>query len=543
MTSGLAITEQALARTRNRAALALLASGLESRSSEVRQAAIRATLRRRDILSHTQLIAHFHELDDADRDVLRATHQAMPHHAAAALKAALLRGDAALCRNACDIVHHCRDHDLFATLLKALEQPQHRHAQKISTTIVQFAIDLHDEVVAWARGDRNRRDPSFARRQVLLALERGLKRKTEYNPAGVIDAFLLLAPVDNHTLLEIIRKSNHPCHYQLISSLGSSRTKAVMERLVAFLHDSDAPAAAIEAIGRRSDGAFADYLLHELKHPVSLRVLHNMKRMRTVKWLEEKQGRLLEFEGRVQAIAVDLAMASSIDRDAQFSLLALLMRQGLGEGRRASCNALAEFRSPEANELIVAALKDPDASVQAAALRQLRPRRMPNALGLLVASLESSQVEVRDAARSSLAEFNFVRYRAMFDLLDDVALRSTGSLVRQVDQTASEKLCEELAAPSASTKLRGIEMAVAMGAVDDVCEQLIGLCRHENVAVRKEAVAALAFATSENAEEALNFAARDENRSVADAARQSLARQRFTPLNSGLPPTTFEVLR
>jgi len=537
MPTGLHKTEQALARARNRAVLPVLAVALHSCSAEVRAAAIRATIRRHDIDSHTQLIRHFHELAATDRSVLREAHRAMPHHAAPALKAAVLEGDATLCRNARDIILLCRDYDLFQTLVKAVEKPRHPHAGQVAATLLQLAEQLYDEVIAWAKGDRAGRDPSFARHQVLAALERSFKRKADHHSSELVDAFLLLAPSDSESLLGIMRDGRHSCHSQLMSSLSSNKTPAVMERLVALLRDTDAPIAALEAIGRRTDRPFVDFLLHDLKHPVPLRVLHNMKRLRSVAWLEGQRDMLLEFDGGAQAVAIDLAMASAIDRDALFELLKLVVRHGLAEGRRASCYALAAFKQQEANDLVLAALSDPDAGVQAAAVRQLRPRRIPEALQMLVARLESPLVEVRDAARSSLAEFNFVRYRAMFDLLDEHAVRTTGALVRQVDPSVRDKLGEELTAPSATTRLRGIEMAVAMGAVEDVRGQLLTLARHENAAVRKEAVTALAFATGPGVVESLDFAVRDTNRSVADAARQSLARLKFSVATAGSAAT------
>jgi HEAT repeat protein len=307
----------------------------------------------------------------------------------------------------------------------------------------------------------------------------------------------------------------------------SNGTPAAMERLLALLRDTDAPQAALEAIGSRHDRPFVDYLLHQLKQPVPLRVLNNMKRLRTVVWLEDHRKMLLEFDGRAQAVAVALAVASGIDRGALFELLQLVLLHGLGEGRRSSCQALAAF-GEQANELILGALHDPDAGVQAAAVRQLRPRRIPDALQILITKLESQFAEVRDAARSSLAEFNFVRYRAMFDLLDEHTARSTGALVHQVDHSARDKLIEDLTSPSVSTRLRGIEMAVAMGAATDVREQLLLLARHENAAIRKEAVTALAYAAGPNVTEVLDFAVRDTNRSVSDAARKSLASLRFS---------------
>src|SRR5204862_2209801 len=136
-------------------------------------------------------------------------------------------------------------------------------------------------------------------------------------------------------------------------------------------------------------------------------------------WLEDHRERLLELDGRAQAVAVDLAISSGLRRDLLFDFLAFALHNGLAEARRASCQALAKCDSPQADQLIVATLGDPDAGVQAAAVRQLRARRIPNALQRLVALLDSRAPEVREAARSSLAEFNFTRYRTMFDLLDE----------------------------------------------------------------------------------------------------------------------------
>jgi HEAT repeat protein len=284
--------------------------------------------------------------------------------------------------------------------------------------------------------------------------------------------------------------------------------------------------AALESIARRSDRPFVESLLESMRRPVPLRALHNMKRLHSIAWLESHREMLLDFDGRAQAVAVELAEASAMTREALFDLLVLLVREGLAEGRRAACQALSKFDGPQGDMLILVALDDPDAAVQAAAVRQLRPRRLPDALKVLVSLLDSPSLELRDAARSSLAEFNFVRYRAMFDLLDDAAIRSTGVLVHKVDDTAIDGLIEELTSPSVTSRLRGIEMAVAMQATQDVCAQLVELAKHENVAVRKEALGALADCTGPRVVEVLQLAASDKNHSIAETARQSLAHHR-----------------
>jgi HEAT repeat protein len=296
----------------------------------------------------------------------------------------------------------------------------------------------------------------------------------------------------------------------------------LIEQLVELLRDTDAPEAVLEAIARRTDREFVEALLRKMKHPVSLRTLHNMKRLCAVTWLEGSREMLLEFDGRAQAVAVELAVASRISADSLFRLLEMLAQSGLAEGRRASCAALVSFKTREADELVRRLLSDPDVTVQAAALRQLRPRGFPDALALLVEGLESSAVEVRDAARAALAEFNFPRYRGMFDLLDQSTARSTGKLVRKVDESSICGLQEDLTAPSVSTRLRAIEMAVAMDAADEVSDQLIALAGSENLELRQEAICALGTCTGPQVLETLEFAAQDVHQTVREAAARSL---------------------
>ena len=524
LAAGPARTSQVLSGTRNRAVIPLLLAGLRSSRASVRAAAIRAAVRRHDSATHTHLIRHFGDLSEADQAVLAEAHAALPHHAAPALKAAVLEGDATLCKNACRIIALSCDADLFPVLVKAAESKKHHHRDAVSKTILELASGVVHELAQWAGGERaGHHDPSFKRHHLLVSLEQSLARFAQHHCREVLDAFLLLAPIENKTLQQILHDPRHPGHGAVATELASTQDCGIIERFVEMLGDINAPPAALEIMSRRADQKFVDILLNGLPRPVPVRVLHNMTRLRHVAWLEDHRRLLVELDGRAQAIAVDLATSSGMSHDRIFDLLVFLMREGLAEGRRASCQALAKFDTAEADKLVLSALDDPDSGVQATAVRQLRIRRLPDALQRLVALLDSRSPEVRDAARSSLAEFNFTRYRTMYDLLDEQAVKSTGVLVYKVDHTAQQKLLEELAAPSITSKLRGIEMAVAMEAANDLRQQLIELASHENVTVRKEAVTALAHCRGEQVIAALMAAAADTNRTVAEAAQRSLA--------------------
>jgi HEAT repeat protein len=221
-----------------------------------------------------------------------------------------------------------------------------------------------------------------------------------------------------------------------------------------------------------------------------------------------------------------MAGSAGIPRDDRFDLLVMLLRRGQPEGRQASCSALADFHRPQAVPLVLAALQDPDRGVQAAAARQLRRRHVPHALERLVEMLNSPAAEVRDAARESLREFNFARYSASFEWLDEDTRRSIGRLVLQVDASAQPRLAHQIATPSTSARQQAVEMIVAMGAEDAMADALQGALADANVAVRAAAAAALAHSSNPDVIAALEKALTDEHRSVREAAQQSLAELR-----------------
>jgi HEAT repeat protein len=255
---------------------------------------------------------------------------------------------------------------------------------------------------------------------------------------------------------------------------------------------------------------------------VSLRVLENFRKLKQVHWLDNRREVLLELDGRAQRVAIEVAKSGCVERTTYLSLLKFLLRQGDPEGRRAACDALAGFRDRQTDQLIIQTLQDSDPRVQAAAVRQLRDRGFHDAMERLVQLLDHRAPEVRDAARSSLAEFNYSRYRSVFDTLDDHSRQKIGRLVAKVDPSATRRLGEDLASPALSTKMRALEMTQFMEAADEVFDRLAQMVYDPDVGVRAEAVAALGYCQREEAIPLLYDVDNDTNRLVREAATRSI---------------------
>lgn len=511
-----------LAHTRNQAAVRVLIAALNSNAMETRVTAIRGLVERRSSVGHTQLLERFSHFGEPEQAAFAEGLRHTSHHMKPALQDVLLSDQHDLSESACHAILLGRLYDLLPTLIAVAEKRKHRHSDQAAATLVRLARLLQQEI----SGDICERtcDPFFARRQVLPAVERSAVKYGEHERLEIIDAFLLLVPPHSTTLINILGNSRHSSHQPAIDSLASSSVTSVMDLIAQLIHDTKVANGILEIVAKRHERKFLDYLLHHVGEPVSLRVLENMKRLSSITWLEDAKEALLALDGAAQAAAVQIATAAKISRLSLFELLAMILERGQPEGRVASCDAMARFHDERADHYVLEALDDSDPRVQAAAARQLRRRRLPDAMEKLVSMLDLEPTEVRDAARSSLAEFNFMRYQTSFEDMDELTRQSTGRLVRKIDPSAGPRLAELLASPSPSTRFRGLEMVIAMEAADLVFDDLERLLDDCELGVRTDVVTALGQCTHQDALTVLRKGAHDTHHCVREAAEISMQR-------------------
>jgi HEAT repeat protein len=158
------------------------------------------------------------------------------------------------------------------------------------------------------------------------------------------------------------------------------------------------------------------------------------------------------------------------------------------------------------------------------ALAQLRPRGIPGALAILLERIDSPHHVVREAARESLAEFNFKRFLAAYDMLEEDVRRSTGLLVKRIDAQAIPQLRQELSSTSGRRRKRGLAIARTLQAVDAVEDTICELLAEDDHLIRAEAAMALGDCDSATARAALELALEDNSVAVREAVVESLAR-------------------
>ncbi len=514
---GLATTLELLTRTENEAAVQVLIPALDCPDPTVQEGALVALLKRRTAAGGREILDRMPRMKPEWKTIIRQHRGRMT----GALRDAILGRDPELCEKGCRAAVMFRDYDLLPTLLAVLDSPAQANVELAAKTTLELVQALCEEL-AGGRDPSDRRDPQMVRRYVLGSLESSVHRFGQHKRREVIESFLLSADRDNAALRQILRNPNHGAFLAMIDVLAKSTQRGVLRLLLSFLDDADAPSATFTVLAGRSDSRFVHYLMRKIGREPTNAMAPNLKRITAIPWLGDCRRIVDQLDDAGQHSAVRFVMCSGVPRQQAMIVVESVLLHGKPGGRREAARALAEFQGSEANALAKRALGDPDPQVQANIIPQLRARGIPGVLPTLLELIASPYAVVRKAARESLSEFNFKRFVAAFDMLDEDVRRSTGLLVKKIDPQSVLLLNDELKSPIRTRRLRGLTIARTIDAVESVEGSIIEMLGDEDHLVRLEAATALAAAATPAGVAALQEALSDSSEVVREAARRSL---------------------
>jgi hypothetical protein len=510
-------TIDALAKSHNEAAVPTLMAALAAGSGPVFEGAIAGLVARRNKGGHLEVLRQWRQLTPAQKQIVEKGR----HKMGGALREALLEGDDQLFDNAREFVDASGDFDLIPTLVMVAEQPNGER----SRAALDLTARLIDQLLGWIENNREPvigRDPETIRYCVLESLERSVERFREHQRPELLEAFVVLAGPHCGTLLGILEASYHPCHASVVHTLVESRNPGVIRLLTTTLTTKEAPQVIRHVIARRTDRPFVEALL---AMPLDLKtgpLRRNLARMKSIACCEASQQLCVQYGAEQQAAAMRLFAATGAADEQKLALAETLLKHGAVAARVAACETLRPVGGQRANKLILHALTDPEGAVQAAAIRQLRERRIPGTMAKLVEYVGSEDELVSAAAREALAEFSFDNFNSRFDLLDEEARKMMGVRVAKVDLEAVDRLKQELSHPGRRNRLRGLQMAAAMEVVPQLGEALIERLQDEDHMVRTAAAEALQHCSTADVRAALQAAVGDKSVAVQNAAKNSL---------------------
>ncbi len=514
--AGLETTFRTLATTSNEAATRLLIGALDSANRNIQEAAIRTLLERRSTDGYRELLRRWSALGARWQALLAERSERL----CPTLRAMLGEADRETSASAAAAAVAMREYDAMPTLVSVAESRAEGISATAARALLALADLLYDEL-ANPRNYRERRDPHLVHQHVTTALEGAIGRAERHHPE-LLEAFVLLAKSDNGVLRGALEQPRHPAHEALREILLTSPRPGVMNKILRLFERSTAPSLIIDVFGQRRDVPFlrrASKLLEGDARDVAQR---NLRRVTQLRWLDDLHVLQALNDGEQQAM-MEIAALTSTARDDVFRTVQFLLKNGTVGGRRAAALALAEFSGADANALALEALDDSDPIVQSHIVRQVRSRNLAGAMRRLILLIDHPHEQVRLAARESLAEFNFQRYLAAYEILTPEVRKTTGALVKKVDPDTVPQLAAELASPSRIRRMRALQIAPVMNVVEELETQIVALMGDDDHFIRAEAARALGASGSPLAQHTLRRALDDRSQLVKEAAEQALA--------------------
>ena len=134
----------------------------------------------------------------------------------------------------------------------------------------------------------------------------------------------------------------------MVDALTTSEDSGIMERLVELLRDTDAPTAALEVIAKRGDQQFLEHpaARAEASRSAPRAAQHEATCATSSGWNRIANNYWNSMAGRKPSPSIWPRPATSAATRCS-NYLPVCCRDGLAEGRRASCQALARFDEPQ----------------------------------------------------------------------------------------------------------------------------------------------------------------------------------------------------
>ncbi len=525
MAKGIDTTLDLLAKSKNRAALALLTQAFHSSDERMRFEAGMYLVHIRGTKGIGEIIRSFDPADKKLIDIIHAHREIV----VAALRIALSGNDLDLARRALDMALSQHFFELLPMLLTAFLD-QSAFATNDST--LETSILTLSEQFVQALEERKNRSFLYGKvmPETMEVLARGLNDFHRNDPQLFLVLFTYFYNYLSDVKPEVMRPFENPsstAYFALFRLLMTSENERVIHFLFHSL-DNPYPVAIVSNVfAKRSDTHFLNTVLTWLAQRVAPEMRANLRKISRIEWLDSYS----ELTGRLSSDAqvglVAIIQALELSSEALQIKLQNLFQTACPEARCAVLRALIEFSGERRNGLVWNACGDPDPRVQVIALELLKKFMPEKAVSRMLQFTSSPHPAVREKIRALLPEFRFARFLETFDQMPDDHRQLMFRVVRELDKSVDAQLNDILEEHDPLMKARALLCIEYAQIVPNMEEAICGVLLHEtHEKLRVRAALMLAGGRRDVSRSTLVQAMhRDASAEVRAAAKDSLTRR------------------
>jgi len=527
MTSGIDLTLQVIAKSKNQAAVGLLESAFQSTSGVVRKLAGTILVTRRSGRGLEAIIRNFDPSNTELVDLVNSNREKL----IPSLNGAIVAKDIAFARQAFRLAYTQNFYEILPTL--AAFCLDHGSQEQSGTSLhADFLKFLNKYTAALERGVPSEQAllyntllPEFSK---LLVQKIKNYRFTRHELT--LTVYLHLYPffseagIDRDLFLQL-HLPNSPVYVAAYRRLLRGSDAYLFQLITRCLDRLKPPPIVSQIFSERADIPFLKAIFKSIKKPLSLELKTNLANLPPLTWVGQIDAFLDEFDAETQCGLVLLLQNIKLEEDKLQTCLLKIFEHGNKEGRLAALSALAHFSGAVTDRFFWDAAGDRDPAVQVEALTQLNSREVPGAASRIIQFAESPHEEVRETIPKLLPNFRFNRFMQTFDQLDEERRRRMFNVVRQLDKKTPVELMNMLTADEPVLRAKALLCI-------DYCREIVPLfedvlcdilTRDEMPRLRSKAAEQLVAGRRDESRMTLVQAMhRDGNADVRAAAKNSL---------------------
>jgi len=506
-------TIRVLSSSKGKAARRAMHFAVASSEPRLSLLASREVVKTNNVTGMFELVKQYNHLTKEQQSLL-ATHV---DKLGVPVRMALLNENVAVQENAIDVIRHLRPYSVIPLLMRHLELGG--PAQHFG--VVQWAVNHLVEYFAEEfQGLVPRKATySYTLAEIIDAMERGLASWQRHEREVFLDVFFRLSErigTLGHESYEMMSNPNHPAHAVFVRKLICSQNHFVMRFLVRQLESIVVPKELLHATSRRTDLTFVRMLLETVGYHPSSMMQTNLSHIFRFDWLGGLRTRLEELNEGCHRFLVEMVHWSGLSAMEKTLIYETVLRFGSRLGKTAVLERLQQMLTPDADRLVLLASENADPEIQAAALSQLRSRRIKGATSRLLRFIDTPHDCVRDAVSGELTEFRMDRMLQNLDALSGEQRDYMLQVVKRIDPDFKETIARELGNPVQKHKDFLLDLLIVEKAVVTYETSLMKLVAHERILpLRLKAVKLLAMGIHEASLQFLkNTAERDRDTEV-----------------------------
>lgn len=505
------ITWDAIEKTRNQAALPLLAAGLASPSADVRMRCLKMLLDRPEIHARKFVLLAWDKFDETEVEYIRRN----TLHFQAAILELLQSGSHNEQRMVLTAISQLQLPGCLAAVLKIVIDPQHVLQPTANECLLTVCMD-------WGKKARADKDVPSVRGPMLETLYTCLLDFPKHKSLDVVDAWLALAHWDDSLQRGLISDPGHVAFSAVVERLNATPSNPLqynhlLQLLAGYLLRATAPKSIHSLVVEKPDPQLAMELSSIVDTPNWVALKRRLRELPTLACLETLETGFQECSLAEKKRLWLLLSVSGKDYGQVLRGANQIAKLGSSESRQVAAELVKNCRKPDLDEMV--------GDLQCALAGLAKPYSAGPALLETVMWSQSPSLPLKQAASELFDKFTVDRLIEQVSHWPTSMCKAMAHVVNLMNSDMTSVLVKELESPSPKKRMAALRATQMLSQSEAVSKFLVPMLEDPRLEVRVRVIDLLSELGSDVIDRLLPSWLSDVNTDIQEAAKRVMRRR------------------